>query len=223
MRLLRRRDTLRLFLLLLLPWLCAACARVTALEGPPKALAQLAEAGPPALEAATPEPAPRLKEVLPPDVSEEVSSAPETSDAAAIPPPPPALLPAEVFAVWVPDHLTDDATYVTGHWVYVLHEPSRWPLPRIPGPATLKVPRPPVGRAAEDARRPGLPTAAGGLAVTPSPAATVPATGPVAPLALRRMSPLPGQPPVVPFGHTPTGLTVPGTIPGTFPPGGSPP
>ncbi len=204
---------------LLLPFLCAACARLAALEGPPKSLAHLAEEAPPALVEAEPAHAPTLKEVVDIEPSPAFEATRSQSGESGIPPPPPALLPATVYPVWVPDHLTDDDTYVTGHWVYILQEPVRWPLPRIPGPATVKVPRPPEPSAG--------PLETRGLRAAPLQGVSGYPSGVVspAPPSPPRYPPLTGVQPPRPLLPAPSGVPGQGTlvVPGLLPPGGGTP
>jgi hypothetical protein len=105
-----------------------ACARVTALEGPPQDLQALYQE-----TIGTPPPAPALQ-------PQHLPVGPEA-------PYTPIMQPPRVQRVWVPDHLNAEGDLVAGHWVYLLLEPSRWFLetaPPAPTP-TLRVPlAPPV-------------------------------------------------------------------------------
>lgn len=54
----------------------------------------------------------------------------------------PIMQPPVVQRVWVPDHLNANGDLVSGHWVYLLLEPSRWFLETYPAASTpsLRVP-----------------------------------------------------------------------------------
>jgi hypothetical protein len=123
-----RRDAVIRALGLLSALALAACARVTALEGPPQDLQQVYQE-----TIGTPPPAPALQ-------SKALPVGPEG-------PYTPIMQPPRVQRVWVPDHLNTEGDLVAGHWVYLLLEPSRWFLetyPLAPAP-TLRVPlAPPV-------------------------------------------------------------------------------
>jgi hypothetical protein len=107
---------------------CMACARTSALEGPPQDLQALYQD---ALHLPPPAPALQTKGL---PVGPEV---PYT----------PIMQPPQVQRVWVPDHLNAEGDLVSGHWVYVLLEPAKWFLetyPLSPTP-TLRTPlAPPV-------------------------------------------------------------------------------
>jgi hypothetical protein len=92
---------------------CTACARMTALEGPPQDLQGLYQD---ALHLAPPAPALQNKGL---PVGPE---APYT----------PIMQPPQVQRVWVPDHLNAEGDLVSGHWVYVLLVPAKWFLETYP-------------------------------------------------------------------------------------------
>jgi hypothetical protein len=96
----------------------------------------------------------------------------------------PIMQPPVVQRVWVPDHLNADGDLVSGHWVYLLLEPSRWFLETYPAASTsaLRVPlappttsAPPAAPEAGTSRAPGgqMPTSTLRVPHTPS---TPPAT-----------------------------------------------
>jgi hypothetical protein len=70
----------------------------------------------------------------------------------------PVMQPPMVQRVWIPDHLNDHDDLVSGHWVYLLLEPSQWFLetyPVSPTPALrvpLAAPTPPHNPAASSAQ-----------------------------------------------------------------------
>ena len=121
----------------------AACARVTALEGPSQDLQRVYQE-----TTGTPPPAPNLQ----PQHLPVGSEAPYT----------PIMQPPRVQRVWVPDHLNADGDLVAGHWVYLLLEPSRWFLETYPPASTptLRVslaPPPPPAAAPPSGTVPGAP------------------------------------------------------------------
>jgi hypothetical protein len=167
-------------LVLLGPLALAACTRVTALEGPPQDLHTVYTDA-----LAAPRPPPTLQ-------AKSLAVGPEV-------PYTPVMQPPQIQRVWVPDQLNSHGDLVSGHWVYLLLEPSQWSLETVPPtpPPTLQVPlAPPAGLPPpEGVSRPeaGAPTGARGLAgrrarglqgrpAPPTPARAVPPPAPVPPV-----------------------------------------
>ena len=48
----------------------------------------------------------------------------------------PIMQPPVVQRIWIPDHLNDQDDLVSGHWVYLLLEPSKWFLESYPASPT---------------------------------------------------------------------------------------
>jgi hypothetical protein len=158
-----RQHAGRVTLVLVSCLVCTACARVTALEGPPQDLQALSQA---AVDA--PPPAPTLQpQALP--VGPEV---PYT----------PILQPPRVQRVWVPDHLNAAGDLVGGHWVYLLLEPFQWfletyppaPTPTLRVPLAPPVPLTPPALGSTSGASPGPP----GVVQAPPPVASGPGTLP---------------------------------------------
>src|SRR4030095_11147238 len=114
------RQTARRVMLMLCGILgCTACARTTALEGPPQDLQVLYQD------------AMNIPQPAPPVQAKGLPVGPEA-------PYTPIMQPPQVQRVWVPDHLNAEGDLVSGHWVYVLLEPAKWFLetyPPLPTPA----------------------------------------------------------------------------------------
>jgi hypothetical protein len=149
---------------------CTACARTTALEGPPQDLQALYQD---ALH--LPPPAPALQ-------TKGLPVGPEA-------PYTPIMQPPQVQRVWVPDHLNADGDLVSGHWVYVLLAPAKWFLetyPPSPTPALRTPLAPPVAPPAAStpltvpvpSSVPGAPASATGPGVSPGTGAGSPGTLP---------------------------------------------
>jgi hypothetical protein len=99
----------------------------------------------------------------------------------------PIMQPPVVQRVWVPDHLNASGDLVSGHWVYLLLEPSRWFLETYPAVSTprLRMPRAPAGPAASPVD-PADATSRVPEDTTAQPPADVTAQAPRAPLPTTR-------------------------------------